>query len=701
MTSRAAAVLVGVAAAVALARTADPPERPQDVGLMERTSARLAQIDVTVSGPKDAIANLTAADFEVRLNDKLVRNVLIDDLCVLPSGPLRAEARTETPAEPAAPAAPAEVRPAPATATYLLYFDMPHLTQAGRRTSIDSARAMLPKLLAGGNRAMLVANAAELKTVVPLTADAGKLDAALAAMIDDNATFDVYASTEENRLADVMREMSRGVDFALSLARRYAAEERWRQERDLRRLAMVLGRFEEIDPPKAALYFSDTMRQNAGEHYLSFFGDSLLKDAQGRPTPEAAAVLADSATGALPLDRVINEAASHGIRFYTVEGEGISGPTSFIQSRSGPSTGGAGVPGGSNNASPGVSQQRNRDAQGTLVSLAAETGGRAFLNGVAPGKMASQILDDLSCVYLLSFDPRDFPQDQPLAVRVAINRPKVKASVRGRLVIQSESARLTSRVLSAFAAPAANTTDTPVRVGLIPIGYKEGHYAARVQVSIPGSAVPGATWDLGASLVSRGTVWQDGSGRIQVVAPYTPVVYERDMEFAPGDYDLVAVAHEVTTDTLASKELHGSWPKIDAELASLGPIAVSQPVRGGFLRNGAAHTSGAVVVGEAEPLRSEVPTAVVTLVCRAKDQKKPLKVERMLLGETATPVGTTTLDLSADRCAQVLDLIPAKSLGVGSYRFVVSVSAGGDELARSERSLFVPEPPASKPKDAP
>ena len=50
-------VLVVALAALA----ADEPEKPKDVGLSERTSTTLAQIDVTVSGPKDAIEGLTAA----------------------------------------------------------------------------------------------------------------------------------------------------------------------------------------------------------------------------------------------------------------------------------------------------------------------------------------------------------------------------------------------------------------------------------------------------------------------------------------------------------------------------------------------------------------------------------------------------------------------------------------------------------------
>jgi len=691
-------VILALAAAGAFAAlAADPQEAPKDVGLVEQASTRLAQLDVTVSGPKGGISGLTAADFEVRIDHRLVPNLLVDDLCVaqpVENDAAPPEAPAEAPAEAKRDTPPEAEAGRPSIATYLLYFDMPHLTQSGRRGAIDAAREMLPKLLAGGHRATIIVSAADLKTIVPLTADVPRLDAALKKMVDDNSTFDTYASLEYDRMTDVILELDRGIDFALTLASRFAAEERWKQEKELRRLSMVLGRLAEFDSPKSVLYFADTMRQNAGEHYLSFFGDTLLKNPKdGKPPADALGVLADAAMGALPLDAVMNEASGLGIRFYTIEGQGMTSTETFISSRSSPSGGGGGNPNRlGNNASPGINSQRTRDAQTTLGSLAAETGGRSFINGIAPAKMAAQILGDMSCVYLLSFDPKGYPQDRALTVSVEVKRPKVKSTTRGRLIIQSEATRLTGRVLSAFAAPSATgSTRASVRVGVIPTGYKDGNFIARVQVAVPGSSVPVTTWDLGASVVSKGVVWQDGSGRIQVTLPNTPVIYEKDMKFAPGDYDLVAVAHEVQTDTVASKEVHGSWPKLDAELVSLGPIAVTQPRSGGFLRDGRSRTRGAVVVGDDEAIRGDTPTAVITLVCRAKDQKRPLKVIRTLEGETSTPVGSTDLDLATERCAQIVDLIPSRVLGSGVYRFVLTVTSDGNELARGERTLVVPD----------
>ena len=128
---------------------------------------------------------------------------------------------------------------------------------------------MLPLLLAGGKRAMIVANAAQLQTVVPLTSDVAQLDVALAKMVDDVDMFDPYAATEEARRAAVSN---------LEMARLYAAEERLetraRSRPALDGVASI--RCDSIHL-KIVLYFADTMRQNAGEHYLALFDQKELK----------------------------------------------------------------------------------------------------------------------------------------------------------------------------------------------------------------------------------------------------------------------------------------------------------------------------------------------------------------------------------------------------------------------------------------
>ena len=178
--NRRIAILVAAGLAAA-ALGADPPqapaETPKDVGLVEQASTRLAQLDVTVSGPKGGVQGLTAADFEVRINHKLIPNLFVDDLCVPPPA-ATAVTTPESPGEHPVLTQPQTEVGKPSVATYLLYFDMVHLTQPGRRDAIDAAREMIPKLLAGGQRAMIVASAAQLKTIVPLTSDVTRLETA-------------------------------------------------------------------------------------------------------------------------------------------------------------------------------------------------------------------------------------------------------------------------------------------------------------------------------------------------------------------------------------------------------------------------------------------------------------------------------------------------------------------------------------------
>ncbi len=653
-----------------------PAEQPRQLGLAERVEARLAQIEVTVSGPRDLVSTLTKDDFEVWINRAPLREFTVDRLCQPP------EAEREEPRGEAAAARRQEGRPAPAprvaATNYLLYFDQGHLTMAGRQTAIEMARDLVRTLVRDGGRAMIVSNAAEVRVVAPLTSNQDALLASLEQLERDRDQWDLYAEQETHRLARVQEALERDAREAIGLARTFQAEERWRQEKDLTRLAMVLGQFAELDPPKVVLYFADTMRANAGEHYLSFFGPTVLESAG----TAAQAARTDAFTGSLPLDRVLHQAAALGIRFYTVEAQGLTAPNVGTESR-------GSVASLRNPATPGFNTVRVRDAQNTLVSLALETGGRAFLNGVAGSKVAQRILEDLGCLYLVSFDPSRFPEDRTLPVQVKLRRPKLKAQHRGLIVVQSASSRLTARLMSAFSAPEASRNDVPLLAGLIPTGYDRGRFRARVQVAVPGTALPGSAWDLGVSVVTSGEVESSASGHIAVSGPGVPVVLERDMSFAPGPFELVAVARESRTDQIVSRRIEAEWPKLESSLAALGPIAVVQRAVGAFLRNGQKKNSGPLIRQEADVLRPDVETAFIGIVCRSRDQSGPLEVDRRLVGDTEAPFEKMVVDLGSDRCAVFQDRVVPGSMAEGSFRYSVRVLDRGQEVARAERSFVV------------
>lgn len=670
---RAAALLVGLWCSGAAATLA-ADEEPRDLGLIEEATARLAQIDVSVDGPKETIASLTEKDFEIWVAGRKIERFVLDRLCSDPE-PTGAVAAGEVRG------APADERPPIPRATYVFYFDQSHLTAAGRQAAIEAARVMIPRMIVGGSRGMLVSNASSLKTLQPFTEDASVLLAALERMENDRLEWDPYTALEEVRLNEVLRLASENIDDAIAQARLYQAEERWRQARDLKRMSMVLGALAEYRAPKAFVYFANSMRGNAGEHYLSFFGSSVLDAESGSHARADSVARSDAQSGLLSLDKLINEASALGIRFYTVEAQGLTGTGSPLSAPR--PTGGL-----ANNA---LNSSRIRDAQGTLKDMALETGGEAFLNGIQPLKMTERILEDVSCLYLLSFDPAGLPLDESLAVRVHTDRPKVRLQHRGRLVLASEATMLTTKILARFATPEAKESDVALRVGMMPVGFRDGKWVARVQVAAPPLPYPMSKWDLGVSLVSSGAVRDDASGRIEVATAGTPVLLESEIAFRPGPYEIVAVAYESTGDQQASRRVEGEWPDPDAALVSFGPLSVSQPARGAFLRDGESRTSGTLVYEEEDPLRPDLPTAFFGLVCRAKDQKKGVRVVRTLIGAAQTPMGDDTFDFAGERCVQMLDVVPPGTLGPGAYTYRAIAYGPEGELARLERKFLAAE----------
>ena len=124
---------------VALAATSAPvaqegATKPQDVGLIEHTGRRLVQLDVTVTGPADELAAITADDFELVVGGHRIESFTLDRICDEPAGQqpepdATATESSETDTEQTGiPEAPAPVAPAGGRATYpvLLRPEPPH-----------------------------------------------------------------------------------------------------------------------------------------------------------------------------------------------------------------------------------------------------------------------------------------------------------------------------------------------------------------------------------------------------------------------------------------------------------------------------------------------------------------------------------------------------------------------------------------------
>jgi hypothetical protein len=254
-------------------------------------------------------------------------------------------------------------------------------------------------------------------------------------------------------------------------------------------------------------------------------------------------------------------------------------------------------------------------------------------------------------------------------------------------VIQSDSARLTSQLLAAFAHPETKQSDIPLRTGVILSGYKDDAFTALLQVIVGGSNLASTTWDLGASLLTGGKVRDEISRRATVGTPGVPVVLEREVSLARGPYEVVAVTHDVTSDRIGSRRDEGAMPDLDAEAVTVTQIAVVQGTSGAFLRGGQVDATGFIVRDEADPVLADRPTALLGLVCRRKDEKSRVRVERSLVGETTTRFPPMEIELGEDRCAQFRDVVPAGTLGTGAFRYEVAIARDGKKVAEGSRTF--------------
>jgi VWFA-related protein len=658
-------LLAALVAAGAAAAQEEARDTPRATELIEETESRLAQLDVTVTGPRDVASGLGPADFELKIHMRWLEEFEVDRFCATP--------------EEMGAAPPGEI--VPPSVSFLFYFDQSHLTLPGRARALDIARDLVPRFVDDGHRVMIVSSAARLAVIEELTDDATRLLDALDRLEHDRTQWDFYAAEEDSRIARIVDVLNddENVSRAVGLARSYQREENARADKSIRRLHLTLARLSEVDSRKAMVYFADTLRQNPGEHYVSFFGLKVR-----RATPSISHMGTDAFATGYVFDQMINEATAQGIRIYPVYAQGLVTPfdRELVDAPAMTRTG----------AVPSSSRVRFRDAQNTLANLASETGGHVFLRGESPTRIAESVDEDFACVYTLSFDPTGFPEDEPLRVIVRVLREDVCLETRGRTVIQSASMQLAARLLSAFVVGGGGAIDLGLRANLVPTGFDRGAYAALLQICVPGTGVPNTRWELGATLINRDKVLDEVSASLAVERPGVPLVLEREITIRPGPHEIVAVAHEPDLGFVLSDHVQVSWPDPNRQPVTCGPLALLQPTTGAFVRDGSTRVRGSLARSAAEPVRTDLPTALMGLVCRNRRHKGLLQVERVLIGDTAVEFPLLQFELANERCAQVRDLIPTGRLRPGPYRYVMRVLHEGSVLHEVSRDFVAAAP---------
>jgi VWFA-related protein len=656
--------LVAVAFMAWGAVSAAAGEPPKSSGLSEKVEKRLVQLDVAVEGDPDAIRGLTAKDFALFIDDEHeIHGLIVDPFCgdaPTPAG---------SPAQELA-SLPQVARP---RATFTFFFDQPHLTTQGRERSLELSRELINKLIVDGARASIVSNAKRVETVVPLTVDRERLLAGLERLRQDARTWDRYSDTEEAREQEI-RDV-----YAFTyrprcppvIAKAYASEELQIARRSTERLAFAVAALAEAPAPKALVYFGDSLRQYAGQHYLHVIdcGESdtpMRKDAfretkLARLTPSAAA----------GFDALINEALARGVHLFTIQAEGlIVYRPSFDQEHH---------PG----AQFSSDTERHQHAQDALVGLAAETGGDAFLGGASNEYIGQRIEARTSCRLLLSFPPGDLPRDKAMNVKLVLTVPKVKIQTQGLIIVPSPGSIEKARLLGAFIDP-ASSDDGSLRVLIIPRGSNGKTWNASLQLRLQPTGLPDSSAELGASIVRRDKVTDQFASSIATKSGTREMVLEKSLDVAPGEFSVVAVARDTKRGDIGSSRLEGSWPNPAKRGAVIAPIAALQSGSAAMSKDGVVSASGSLARDVDELLDPSMSITLASVVCRGPGTQAPVIVERWIEGSDPNEFSPTTIGETSEGCVQIVDVVHAGRLrsGVADYRIVARV---GDEIVAQER----------------
>lgn len=622
-------------ALVALAAEPEPPHVPGT----ESVRVRLVQIDVQVDEEKLAGHVLTPADLELIVDHKAIENFLVDRMC----GDTVATTAASAPAvtqEPKSGGEPAAERLHP---TIVFFFDQSHLTSMGRERGIEIARELIDRLVTGGAKASIVSSATTMKMVVSPTDDRDKLHAGLDAMRKDPRAFDSYAMTEDFRYDTLVRQATDPTqsETAKSLARSYQREEYWEYRRTKDRLVVALDAMAEATPPKALVYVGDTLRMDAGEWYLHMVG--LPGDMIPASRNE--------------FDQVINAAIARGVHVYTIEARGLISDDS----------------------------ERLSAAQNTFVSLAAETGGQAFLGASGAERDAALIGARIGCPYIISFPPGNLPRDRPLPVELTSKIPGVRVTAQGRLVILGDSALLTSRIRSAFNDPDAQD-DGRLHVGLVPRSLEGKIWHADVLVRLETDVVHKIGVELGATVMQGDALLEQASTAIATQGKPSPLVLKRSVSFPAGAVKVVGVAHDPQADDVTSKSLEADWPNPKKASAVIAPIAVMQPRVAAFSADDSRAATRGVALDEDEAIDPAKTVALESVVCRGVDVKGELIIDRRLEGNARGDYPVMKL-AAGERCQRTLDVIePNGATGiVVDYRIIVR--SGNEILAEQRRPM--------------
>ena len=241
----------------------------------------------------------------------------------------------------------------------------------------------------------------------------------------------------------------------------------------------------------------------------------------------------------------------------------------------------------------------NFTTQETLVTLAGDTGGRAFLDSNDFGKVFTGVQQDTSLYYLLGYHSSNPARDGRFRrITVRINRPGVKLDFRRGYYAPADFQHAThddrERQLDEEIASEMSTTDLPVYLSAAYFRLGDRKFYVPVSVVVPGSEIPfthsndqdRATLDV-LGIVTDPEKRPVGQIRdtVKLALNTSQLVQRKNVQYnsgfilPPGQYHLKIVVRENQTGRLGSFETDLTIPDLKSVPVKMSSIVLANQLQ--------------------------------------------------------------------------------------------------------------------------
>lgn len=575
MTSTTVRSVLGLVAVGALLAGAPARPRAQQAPVF-RAALSMVSVDVVVRDRSgNIVRGLTQSDFTITEDGRPqeVRTFIfqeISEAALAATSVDLLKGVEEKVLEPTARPAAAPVAPTPMRSEELagrrlviLLFDTSSMSPEDTQRSVDSARAFVAKDMTTADLVAVATVSSVLNVLRDFTADRALVTEALNLLAYAEGTDVPPPSASTAATDDAAAAATEEVVDA------DAAElEMFNNDLRLRALRTLAESLAPIEQKKAILYFSGGMQRSGQDNQIE-------------------------------LRSAINAAVRSNVSIYPIDTRGLQAvvPGGDARQASGR---GQGMFSGR-----GMAQQfaRLSASQDTLVSLAADTGGRAFTDSNNFGEAFARVRRDMSAYYLLGYSSTNTTKDGRFRrIQVRAKNSEYRVEARAGYYADRDFGHTSKAdretLLEEQLYAAVSLTDLPVIASASYFRLAADKYYVPLAVSVPGSAVPVTAGLKEITLDVLAIVTDERGmpvGRLRQTMKLPAgtektlagkqILYQSGMTLPPGRFAVKAVVRENATGLMGSFEAAVTVPELKSQPLRVSSVILSTQVQPGTGRS--------------------------------------------------------------------------------------------------------------------